>query len=96
MFPLNTAGRIGLNVALLLAGVAALHFGKPVFVPLLISLLPLKNDITRPATARLLLQAGANPNIPNNKGETPLMLAARSGDQELLQLLLGVRTLYAV
>jgi predicted PurR-regulated permease PerM len=39
MFPLNTAGRIGLNVALLLAGVVALHFGEPVFVPLLISLL---------------------------------------------------------
>jgi AI-2 transport protein TqsA len=39
MFPLNTAGRIGLNVALSLAGVAALHFGQPVFVPLLISLL---------------------------------------------------------
>ncbi len=39
MFPLNTAGRIGLNVALLLAGVLALYFGERVFVPLLISLL---------------------------------------------------------
>jgi predicted PurR-regulated permease PerM len=39
MFPLNTAGRIGLNVALLLAGVLTLHFGKDVIVPLLISLL---------------------------------------------------------
>src|SRR5262245_56396704 len=39
MFPLNTAGRIGLNVALLLAGVLTLHFGKEVIVPLLIALL---------------------------------------------------------
>src|SRR5262245_58740632 len=39
MFTLNTAGRIGLNVALLLAGVAALRFGEPVFVPIFISLL---------------------------------------------------------
>ena len=39
MFPLNTAGRIGLNIALLLAGVLALHFGKEVIVPILIALL---------------------------------------------------------
>jgi AI-2 transport protein TqsA len=39
MFPLNTAGRIGLNVALLLAGVVTLYFGRPVIVPLLIALL---------------------------------------------------------
>src|SRR5262245_45522290 len=39
MFPLNTAGRIGLNIALLLAGVLTLHFGKEVIVPILIALL---------------------------------------------------------
>jgi predicted PurR-regulated permease PerM len=39
MFPLNTAGRIGLNVALMLAAVLALYFGQRIFVPLLISLL---------------------------------------------------------
>src|ERR1041385_4638185 len=39
MFPLNTAGRIGLDVALLLAGVRTLYFGRPVIVPLLIALL---------------------------------------------------------
>jgi predicted PurR-regulated permease PerM len=37
--PLNTAGRIGLNVLLLLAGVATLHYGKSVIVPMLIALL---------------------------------------------------------
>lgn len=39
MLPLNAAGRIGLSVLLLLAGVVALHLGQSVFVPMLISLL---------------------------------------------------------
>src|ERR1019366_288122 len=37
--PLNTASRVGLNVLLLLAGVIALYYGEPVFVPVLIALL---------------------------------------------------------
>src|SRR5579862_6350875 len=39
MFPLPAAGRIGLYVLLLLAGVVALYLGKMVIVPLLIALL---------------------------------------------------------
>lgn len=39
MLPLNAAGRIGLSVLLLLAGVVALHLGQSIFVPMLISLL---------------------------------------------------------
>ena len=39
MFPLNTAGRIGLNVLLLLAGVVALRLGESVIVPMLIALI---------------------------------------------------------
>jgi predicted PurR-regulated permease PerM len=39
MLPLNAAGRIGLSVLLLLAGVIALHLGQSIFVPMLISLL---------------------------------------------------------
>src|SRR6266446_4065572 len=39
MFPLNTAGRIGLNVLLFLAGVVALRLGESVIVPMLIALL---------------------------------------------------------
>src|SRR6476659_7042485 len=37
--PLHTAGRIGLNVLLLLAGVVALRLGQSVIVPMLIALL---------------------------------------------------------
>src|SRR5438128_12551713 len=39
MFPLNTAGRIGLNVLLFLAGTLALHLGQMVIVPMLIALI---------------------------------------------------------
>ncbi|MBI1832080.1 MAG: AI-2E family transporter [Planctomycetes bacterium] len=39
MFPLSAAGRIGLTVLLLLAGVVALRLGELVFVPVLIALL---------------------------------------------------------
>ncbi|MBM3997615.1 MAG: AI-2E family transporter [Planctomycetes bacterium] len=39
MFPLNAAGRIGVTVLLLLAGVVALRLGESVFVPVLIALL---------------------------------------------------------
>jgi AI-2 transport protein TqsA len=37
--PTNTAGRIGLNVLLFLAGVVTLHLGESVIVPMLIALL---------------------------------------------------------
>lgn len=39
MLPLNAAGRIGLSVLLLLAGVIALHLGQSIFVPMLVALL---------------------------------------------------------
>lgn len=39
MFPLSTAGRIGVSVGLFLAGVVALRLGESVIVPMLVSLL---------------------------------------------------------
>ena len=35
-----------------------------------------------------LLRSGANPNIANDKGETPLMFAAKYGDHQMAKLLL--------
>jgi len=40
------------------------------------------------ATATLLLDRGANPDVANTKGETPLMLAAGSGNEKMVKLLL--------
>ena len=37
----------------------------------------------------LLLQQGADPNLPNSQGETPLIVAAQSGDMEAARLLLA-------
>lgn len=36
-----------------------------------------------------LIQAGADLNLPNNLGETPLQIATREGDSELIALLVG-------
>ena len=41
------------------------------------------------ATATLLLGKGANPDVTNSKGETPLMLAAGAGNDKLVKLLLN-------
>lgn len=56
--------------------------------PLMLACFPLK---PRPATARLLLQAGADPNLASNSGNNPLCWAAGWADQELISLLLEVR-----
>ena len=40
------------------------------------------------ATATLLLERGANPDVANTKGETPLMLAAGNGNEKVVKLLL--------
>jgi ankyrin repeat protein len=41
-----------------------------------------------PAATRLLLQRGADPNVSDNKGGTPLMGAARRAEPEVVRLLL--------
>jgi len=41
------------------------------------------------ATAALLLEKGANPNVKNNYGETPIMLAAKNNDIVLVKLLVS-------
>lgn len=40
------------------------------------------------ATATLLLDRGANPDVANTKGESPLMLAAGNGNEKIVRLLL--------
>jgi hypothetical protein len=40
-------------------------------------------------TARLLLTAGVSPNVKNDQGWTPLMFAARGGQQDLARLLIA-------
>lgn len=42
----------------------------------------------RRAVIKLLLEKGANPNVVNERAKTPLMNAAASGDEEIVQLLL--------
>ncbi len=37
---------------------------------------------------KMLLELGANPNLPNRKGATPMLLAYQTGDKELVALLL--------
>lgn len=39
--------------------------------------------------ARVLLEAGANPNLPNDGGDTPVSRAAATGNLEMLDLLLA-------
>ena len=43
--------------------------------------------INAPATAEVLLKAGANPNDKNNEGNTPLHYAAKQGAVETAEVL---------
>lgn len=63
--------------------------------PLLLSVLPLKNNVIRPATARLLLQAGADANIASNAGDLPIHWAVMHADQELISMMLEVCHFFA-
>ncbi|RAP37505.1 hypothetical protein B1207_04845 [Legionella quinlivanii] len=40
------------------------------------------------AILEVILQAGGDPNLQNHRGETPLMLACRSKNKEMAELLL--------
>ena len=46
-----------------------------------------RND--KPDCVRVLLENGANPNIANSKGLTPIHIAAASGKREMVQLILN-------
>ena len=49
-----------------------------------------RND--NPGCVRVLLENGANPNIANSKGLTPIHIAAASGKREMVQLILNEST----
>lgn len=61
--------------------------GDNTFLTYVISLLD--SGITDLETIQMILDAGANPNHPNKKGATPMLLAYQAGKKEVIELLLS-------
>jgi len=98
---LDKAGRWPLQVALRADqhGVARIlieELGAPVDEPRQdeMSLLHLAALGGKESQVRLLLTAGANPNLPGLDGSTPLHLAAETGREAIVQLLLEQEDIY--
>lgn len=70
----------------------------PILIATILFLFPLKApaeiqsdlfwaiDKNNPSQISKLLRKGADPNIPNNEGYTPLMLVTQTGNLELVQI----------
>lgn len=75
-------------IKILLDGKADINFPASDGRTALLAAAATKDTALSKATATLLLDRGADPDAANTKGETPLMLAAGAGNEDVVRLLL--------
>ena len=75
-------------IKILLDGKAGINFPASDGRTALLAAAANKDTALGKATVALLLDRGADPDVANTKGETPLMLAAGAGNEDVVKLLL--------